>query len=453
MKAKPDRQLQQRLDYRRKLTFWYAALMLTVFLFYFDGQGYQGISQAKFQMFLLLTGLYLAAMLFLLMDQLFTGQLKGCTPLALWKRTGWSQRLMAVYLALTWLSALCSPWLPATILGASRYEGALSITLYCLIFLLASACGEADRRLLAVLGASVTLFCVLCLVQLAGFNPFGLYPEGYGYADAGRAYSGAYLGTIGNVDLTAAFLSPAFPMLLYALIRLSGRSRWALLVPVILSGLVLVRMSVLAGLVGAGAGCLLSLPAAGARRPELRRKLAFAVGGVLLAGLAAVFFVDLGGELPHQLHLLLHGQADPSFGSGRLHIWGEVLSRVPEHPLLGAGPDTMLYAGIPPFTRYDPDLGYTITARIDAAHNEYLNILYHQGIPALAAYLGALVTLAAGWLRASPEDDGAAVLGAGVLGCCAQAFFGISSPLTTPLFFLVLGLLAGRVRRPAREKI
>lgn len=110
-------------------------------------------------------------MLLLLMDQLFTGQLAGCTPLALWKRTGWSQRLMAAYLALTWLSALCSPRLPATILGASRYEGALSITLYCLIFLLASAYGEANRPLLAVLGASVTLLCVLCLVQLAGIPP------------------------------------------------------------------------------------------------------------------------------------------------------------------------------------------------------------------------------------------------------------------------------------------
>lgn len=81
-----------------------------------------------------------------------------------------------------------------------------------------------------------------------------------------------------------------------------------------------------------------------------------------------------------------------------------------------------------------------------------MNILYHQGIPALLAYLGSLVTLAAGWLRASPEDDAAAVLGAGVPGCCTQALFGISSPLTTPLFFLALGLLAGRVRRSAREK-
>lgn len=392
---KQDKLARKRQNYRRQVTFWYIVVLLTVFLFFFDSTGYQNISQAKYRAFFAVNGLYFAAMALLAVDQLIAGQFKGVTPRSLAKHIGWPQRLILIYLGLTWLSAVCSPWWPDTVMGASRCEGALTITVYCLAFLLVSAYGVPDRRLLAVLGASVTLFCLLCLVQMAGFDPFSLYPAGYGYADAGRAYSGAYLGTIGNVDLVAAFLSLAFPILLYALIRLSGRAKWALLIPLALSGLLLVRMSVLAGLVGVGAGCLLAFPAAGVRTPKLRRTLALLVGGVLLAGAAAVFLVDFGGELPHQLHLLLHGQADPSFGSGRVYIWTEVLRRVPERLLLGAGPDTMIYGGIPPFTRYDPALNATIAAQIDAAHNEYLNILYHQGAPALAAYLGALGLLAA----------------------------------------------------------
>lgn len=441
---KLDKLAQKRLDYRRQATFCYSVLLLTVFLFCFDAQGYQGISQVKFRVFLGLSLLYFAVMALLAIDQLLTGQLKGCTVPALWRRAGWPQRLAVLYLGLTWLSAVCSPWWPATVLGISRFEGALSITIYCVSFLLVSAYGQPDCRLLAVLGGSVTLFCLLCLVQMAGFNPLSLYPAGYGYADAGNAYSGAYLGTIGNADLVAAFLALVCPVLLCALVRLSGRLKWAMLVPLALAAAVLVRMSVAAGLVGAGLGCLLALPVAGASRPRTRRNLALLAGGVILGGLAAVFLVDFGGELPHQLHMLLRGQADPSFGSGRLHIWTQVLARVPEHPLLGTGPDTMLCAQLTPFTRYDPELGYTITAQIDTAHNEYLNILYHQGIPALGAYLGALVVLAVGWMRVSPEDTGAAILGAGVLGCCVQAFFGISCPLTAPFFWLALGLLAGR---------
>ena len=218
VQIKPDKMAQKRLDYRRRITFWYMVLLLTAFLFSFDASGYQGISHVKFWVLLGLNAAYFAAMALLTMDQFLTGQLKGCKPLALWRRTGWSQRLVFLYMGFSWLSAVCSPWWPATVLGASRLEGALSITIYCLSFLLVSTYGQADRRLLGVLGMSVTLFCLLCLVQMAGFNPFGLYPDGYGYADAGMAYSGAYLGTIGNVDLVAGVP--------YSAIR-SGPLAWA----------------------------------------------------------------------------------------------------------------------------------------------------------------------------------------------------------------------------------
>lgn len=447
----PNKMAQGRLDYRRKITFWYSVLLLTVFLFCFDTLGYQGISQVKFWVFLWLSVLYFAAMALLTMDQLLTGQPKGRTLLALWRQASWPQRFVVIYLGFTWLSAVCSPWWPATVLGASRFEGALSITIYCLSFLLVSAYGQPNRCLLAVLGGSVTLFCLLCLMQMAGFNPFNLYPAGYSYTDAGKAYSGAYLGTIGNVDLVAAFLALVFPILLYALVRLPGRLKWTLLVPLTLTAVVLVCMFAASGLVGAGAGILLSLPVVGVRSSKARRNLALLVGAVILGGLTTVYLVDFGGELPHQFHMLLHGQTDPSFGSGRLYIWIQVLGRVPERPLLGAGPDTMLCAQLTPFTRYDPELGYTITAQIDTAHNEYLNILYHQGVPALVAYLGALAVLAVGWLHVSPKDTSAAILGAGVLGCCVQAFFGISCPLTAPFFWLALGLLAGQVGKvPAK---
>ena len=114
---------------------------------------------------------------------------------------------------------------------------------------------------------------------------------------------------------------------------------------------------------------------------------------VALAMLAVVYFADLGGMF-HELHAILHGNAEGGFGSGRLHIWKSVLQRVPEHLLFGTGPDTMLYSDIEAFSRYDEVLGGTIVARIDIAHNEYLNILYHQGILALASYLGALIAAA-----------------------------------------------------------
>lgn len=69
------------------------------------------------------------------------------------------------------------------------------------------------------------------LWQLAGGNPLGLYPKGLAYSDAGTAYSGAYLGTIGNTDLLAAVMCVAVPAFFYGAWKL--RRCW-LLVPLTL---------------------------------------------------------------------------------------------------------------------------------------------------------------------------------------------------------------------------
>lgn len=430
--------------YQQRITSGYIILLLTAFLFYFDGNGYQRIMAAKYAAFCLLSGGYLISMVVVTLDQIVIGALSPSSPAELWRRAAWPQRLILIYIAVTWLSALCSPYWPETVTGVTRYEGALTITLYGLCFLLVSMFGRPDRKLLWVLGGSATLFSLLCLIQMAGYNPFGLYPAGYTYADAYTGYAGAYLGTIGNVDLVAAFLSLTIPLLAFSVIRLPGGLRFLLLIPLGLSLAVLVKMSVLAGYVGAGLGCLTAVPVTGSRNPKRRKWLAAALLGLAAAGLAAVWTVDLGGELFHQLHLLLRGRADPSFGSGRLHIWREVLQKVPDRLLLGAGPDTMAYGGLEPFRRYDAQLGLDLVGRIDTAHNEYLNVLYHQGLPALLAYGGALGLLAAGWVRRSPEDNGTAILGAGLCGYCVQAFFGISCCVTAPFFWAALGLLAAK---------
>lgn len=117
---------------------------------------------------------------------------------------------------------------------------------------------------------------------------------------------------------------------------------------------------------------------------------------------------------------------------------------MPEHLLFGTGPDTMLYSDIEAFSRYDEVLGGTIVARIDIAHNEYLNILYHQGILALASYLGALIAAAKKWVCGSGQDAVTAVLGTMLFCYSVQAFFGFSMIMTAPYFYLALALLDKR---------
>lgn len=424
---------------QEKITTVYLGAMLTLFLFFCGFEGYAGITAPKFRAFCALTGLYILAIGAAALRRAFTHQ---AMPLreAL-RRSSWAQRAVAVYVVVTWVSAVFSEYWPQTLVGVSRYEGALTLTLYGAVFLLVSMYGRAGRWLLWVLGGGVGLFSVLCLVQMAGFDPLHQYPAGYSYLDAGKAYSGAYLGTIGNVDLVAAFYSLAIPILLYAVLRLKGQRRFLLLAPLGLALWAAVQMGVSAGYLGVGAGCVLALPAAGLTAKKPRRIAACALAGAAVLGLAAVFFFDMGSGMLHEAHGLLHGDFQGNFGSGRVHIWQEVLADYPSHPLLGTGPDTMLLRGLTPFTRYDPSLGGTIVGRIDVAHNEYLNILYHQGPLALAAYLVLLGSLFGRWVKAAPESPAAAILGAGVLGYCVQAFFGFSMCITAPFFWIALGLL------------
>lgn len=425
------------------VTVAYEYLLLTVLLFYFDGNGYGGIMQAKAGAFFLLGGGYVVLMAVWGAVRVCMGGTACLRLPELVKRSTWPQRLVVLYLVITWISAVCSPFWPVTLLGATRFEGALSITLYCVSFLLVNIYGRADRKLLALLGISASVFSVLCLAQLMGANPLGLYPAGYNYHDAGTAYLGAYLGTIGNVDLVAAFYCLTIPILVYALVRLRGRGRFLLFIPLVLSLWVVVWMQVSAGLLGVLGGCLAAIPVAGFTNPKKRKIAALVLAGLVLAGLCVLFFVDFGTGTLHEAHSLLHGKAEATFGSGRLHIWSEVLKKIPEHPWLGAGPDTMSHGGLEPFRRYDSRLGGNIVAKIDTAHNEYLNILYHQGIFALAAFLALLAGLVRRWVTHAPRDAAAAILGAGCLGYGIQAFFGIGMCVTELFFLVILALLAG----------
>ena len=415
-------------------------LMATVFPLYCGFRGYAHISEAKFTVFCVLCGGYAAVMLLLGLEGLLIGAVKPLSPAVLLKKSTWPQRFALLYLLFTWVSALCSPRFPETVLGVSRWEGAVTITLYVLCFLLVSVWGRARARLAVALGCSVTLLCILCILQLAGLDPLGLYPAGMNYYDAGTRYLGEYLGSIGNTDLLAAFLCLVIPVFWVALLRLRDRRRFLLLLPLALALFVLLRMRVLAGLLGVFAGGLAALPAVLPAGRRTRRVLALCLAVLLLLALAALYFFDAGSGLLHELHETLHGRAEPGFGSGRLYIWEQVLERVPQRLLLGAGPDTMMLAELSPFTRVDEATGRTVVAQIDVAHNEYLNVLYHQGLFALLAWLALLVSLARRRLREAREKPLSAMLGAAALCYCVQAFFGFSTCIVAPLFWLALAL-------------
>jgi len=422
------------------LTDLYLALMVSVFLLFPGFGGYQTITEDKFRLLCWLTGGYLLLMLLLPLEVWIVGGQRPRLPVCL-RSSAWPRLLILLYLVWAILSTVFSVAPAQSLWGGPRREGLLSVLLYGGAFLLASLFGKAKRWLLWLFAASVSLCCVVALLQLAGQNPFGLYPEGMNYYDGFVLYAGRFLGTIGNVDLLCAVLCIAIPAFWTAILRLSGRSRLFLLVPLALSLAALLGSKVEAGIVGIFGGALLTVPVVW---PEGRqRKVLGVLSGILiLLGLAGIYF--FGDHLPgflREAYGLLHGQVEDSFGSGRIYIWRNVLPLIPERPLLGGGPETLSLRSEILFERYHEQLGLLLQSYADTAHNEYLNVMVELGIPAFVFYFGALLLAARFWVKTAPESPAAAICGAGVMGYCVQAFFSMSSVVSAPFFWLALALL------------
>lgn len=427
---------------QERLSDCYLLLLMTVLVFAFSSGGYLNLMDAKWTVFLILSGGYVGLCLLLLLEETLVGQRRfSALPTAV-RQSTWPRRLMAAFLVLTCLSALLSPYAKTAWLGGTRREGALAFGLYVCSFLLLSRFGRPKRWMAHVLAVTVALQAVLCILQLHGANPLSLYPQGVNYFDANKAYSGAYLGTIGNVDFLGAYFCLTLPILWVSLLRMKSPWRFAYLIPLALGVYVAARMWVLSCVVGLVLGGALSLPVVLPAERKTRRIVAICLLAAAVVAVLTVYLVDFGGPL-HAVHALLHGDVAGEIDSGRLYIWREVLRRVPERLLFGAGPDTLSLAEIAPFERYDDELGMMLYGKIDSAHCEYLNILYHQGVFALAAYLGGLLAALWTWVRAARKNSAAAILGTAALCYAIQAAFNISMYFTASLFWCALGLLDG----------
>ena len=227
--------------------------------------------------------------------------------------------------------------------------------------------------------------------------------------------------------------------------------------PLLLSTALLFLEKVQAGILGVFAGLLLSLPLV-CRLDRKKRCAVYAMISVaVLVFLAAIYCAgaQLLGSL-HELSQIMHGNFDDNYATGRLYIWKNTLPLVPEHIILGGGPDTLSMRLDAGFSRFNEAIGQTVTSSIDAAHNEYLNVLVDQGIIALIFYTAALLALAWHWIRKSDRRPVAAVCGSAILAYCIQAFFGISCLVSAPYLWIVVGIMINDAyvkRETAREKV
>ncbi len=425
------------LSLQAKICTIYLVLMCTAFLlFFYPGIGYRNISGAKRNAFYVLTGCYLIALLMTSKSKEELALLKERI-----KRSSVVLWALLVYLLVTIVSGLLSPHGLEVWVGHSRNEGVLTQFLYVSVFTTLLLFAKPKRWILYLLGATIIGMTVIAVLQVIGGNPLGIYPSGRSYVRT----NGRFLTTIGNVDFTSGLLCVLIPIFAVALIRGEGWTRLLMILPLSAALYLLLQIDVLGGYVGVAIGSAIALPFV--LRFPAKATVWYFVLLVLAgaAGVAGLYFYDVGSGMFHEIHEILHGNIDDLYGSGRIYIWRQVLERIPKRFWIGYGPDTMRLEMLSPFQRFDPETQKWVTARIDVAHNEYLNILFHQGIFALAAYLTAAIGAVVHFFRYAKRNTAVAMFGSGIVCYLVQAFFGIAQPITCPSFWISLGLMEAAV--------
>ncbi len=424
------------------LTDIYLTALLGAYLLWPGLGGYREMTDQKWRVYFVLTAGYVLLMLLLRAELALIGAIKKPSDEISLRRM-LPQLLALIYLLFSLLSAVLSEHPATAFWGSARREGLVTIALYVFGFLLVSLYGRPKRWMLWVFGTALSINCILAIIQFTGRNPLQLYPAGMNYYDADRLYSGEFLGTVGNADVMSALLSLAIPGLAAIMFRARDEGkRFLLSIPLALCLFVLLRSFVAGGILGVTGAVVLSIPVLlDSKKARKYAIIIIAAALVLTLLLVYLFGASMGGFL-YEASEVMHGRAEDSFGSGRIYIWRQILPLAAERPLFGGGPDTLGLRTEAAFERYDETLDLLIHSDIDAAHNEYLNILINQGTLALLAYLALLVISAKRWVSDARTSLLKAACGCAVLGYCIQAFFGISSPITTPYLWTVLAFLS-----------
>jgi O-antigen ligase len=185
--------------------------------------------------------------------------------------------------------------------------------------------------------------------------------------------------------------------------------------------------------------------------PPIKWKLGVAlIIATLIIGLIGIEILGRQDEenydpnnLIYQAREVMHGRIEDHFGSYRAHIWRYSLTNFWDFPILGAGPDT--------FNAFFPrEEQERYCQHHDKAHNEYLQILVSQGILGILTYLAFLGIVLVKSIPKAFKNPLVMPLLIVFIGYSAQAFFNISIPIASQMYWVFLGMLMNkRIRETA----
>lgn len=345
--------------------------------------------------------------------------------------------LFGVFLALALVASIVSPTESTWTGDGYRRESILTYVSYLGFFFLASQVLSPTRRRLLV-ALVLGLVSVTCIVTLVSAMGDGWGGGGWGALQRPTAYFHqfnhyGYLLAVGGALAVSG-----------ALVAARRAVRWGL-VPVF--GMILLTLllnDTLGAYVALLAGCIVAAVwLAVIRRLRVKQLVAIvavAVAVHVFAEVAGIGTLMELGSLSDDVRAVSGGEADAvSAGTGRWGLWVTTLEQVAKSPWIGHGVE---------------GIAELLPVGFGRPHNEYLQYAVFFGIPALLAYLAAVITVLVRVARRGDAIDNVTLCAAtAVATYLVSACFGNTMYYTAPLLFLLLGVAWGgvRLKGPARS--
>ena len=124
------------------------------------------------------------------------------------------------------------------------------------------------------------------------------------------------------------------------------------------------------------------------------------------------------------------------------NIWNNSFKLIKEHKILGSGPAT--------YHRLTNENKISFgNVRIDAPHNDYLQIIIERGIVGLLLYLSFISSLFIRALKAYDKEDVSSLIPIFLCACVGylvHIFFSITLAIYTPAFYILAAMLNYQIR-------
>ncbi len=454
-----------------KITNMYLYFILVVFILLIDNTGYYNILKFKWNIYVYTSVIYILVILLIIVFKILNHSISI-------KEFKFNKvyAFALIYVFSLILSCLFSPYKNNNFLiGSFRMEGLIVNIIYVISFIVVALTYKFNKKILyAVLTPSIIMGLIIIIQSL--FFKSVMCGSDYCYS------------TIGNVDTVGLIYSMYITLAIMLFIFCKSINKVFLIISIIISLIVMMIINVtsmyvtlfvimllilpyicLASsylfkyllvilfitissmiyhleyihyLIPIVIGILLMVIICYKRKYNIVSKKNIIIGYTILPLfiviiMFVVYLINFKSGFLYEVHSILHGNLDDSFGTTRMFLWKRTIKMIDSrYVLFGYGIDTF---GIPFMDKYLPDLIKTGYVSIqDNACNIYLTRLINIGVVGLSSFIffiGSLFMM----IRKNKNTISICIL-VTILSYLIQGMFNIEVVIVTPIFYILLSL-------------